>query len=77
MPSASAVPSGVAMSIDERREHRGCASSAACSVGSWKTLSVGSCQNQRSDQPCSEVRERPELKAKRIASSTGTSDQTM
>ena len=51
--------------------------SAACSVGSWTTLRVGSFQNQRSDQPCSDVRERPELKAKRIASSTGTSDQGM
>jgi hypothetical protein len=33
--------------------------------------------NQRSDQPCSDVRERPELNAKRIASSTGSSDHAM
>ena len=33
-------------------------------------------QNQRSDQPCADVRERPSLNANRIASSTGTSDHS-
>jgi hypothetical protein len=33
--------------------------------------------NQRSEKPCQLVRERPSLKANRIASSTGTIVQTM
>ncbi len=41
MPSARAVPSGVAMTITIAASSRLCLS-AACSVGSWKTLSVGS-----------------------------------
>ena len=40
--------------------------SASSSVGSWNTLRFGSPQNQRNDQPCADVRERPSLNAKRI-----------
>ncbi len=75
-PSASAVPSGVAISIVSAASSRLC-SSAAISVGSCSTLRFGSCVNQRSEKPCSDVRERPELNAKRIASRTGSSDQAM
>jgi hypothetical protein len=64
------------MSIASPASFRLC-SRAERSVGSWKTLSVGSCQNQRIDQPCAALRERPSLNAKRIASSTGASDQRM
>ena len=73
-PSASAVPSGVAIAIASAASSSSCRS-AERSVGSCRTLSIGSLQNHRSDQPCIVVRERPALNAKRIASSTGTSDQ--
>ena len=72
-PIASAVPSGVAISIASAASTSEC-SSALHSVGSLRTLSVGSVQNQRSEKPCVDVRERPSLNAKRIASSTGSSD---
>jgi hypothetical protein len=75
-PSASAVPSGVAISIVSAASSSDWPS-AASSVGSWSTLRLGSPVNQRSEKPCSAVRERPSLKAKRIASSTGSNDQMM
>src|SRR3954468_21126111 len=74
-PTASAVPIGVATAIANPASTSEC-SSAVHSVGSWRTDSVGSVQNQRSESPCNDVRERPELNAKRIASNTGTSDQS-
>ena len=74
-PIASATPSGVAISIASPASSSEC-SSAAASVGSLRTLSVGSVQNQRSEKPCADVRERPSLNANRIANTTGSSDQT-
>jgi hypothetical protein len=68
------VPSGVAISIASPASTSECCS-AAHTVGSLRTDSVGSVQNQRSENPCEEVRERPSLNANRIASSTGSSDQ--
>ena len=73
-PIASATPSGVAITIESPASTSEC-SSADHKVGSLRTLRVGSVQNQRSEKPCEDVRERPSLNAKRIASSTGTSDQ--
>jgi len=75
-PSARAVPKGVAIAMHSAARISECVS-ALHSVGSWRTLSTGSVQNQRSDQPCADERERPSLNAKRIASSTGSSDQAM
>ena len=75
-PSASATPSGVAISIASAASSRLC-TSAWLSVGSCSTLRFGSCVNHRIDQPWNELRERPALNAKRIASSTGTIDQAM
>ena len=75
-PSASATPSGVAISIASAASCR-LWTSASLSDGSCSTLRFGSCVNQRSDQPWNELRERPSLKAKRIASRTGTSDHAM
>jgi hypothetical protein len=41
---------------------------------SWNNESVGSPVHQRSEKPCHETRERPSLKEKTTAISTGSSD---
>ncbi len=75
-PIASAVPSGVAISIASPASTSECSQRRRTASGRCARSSVGSVQNQRSDKPCDDVRERPSLNAKRIASSTGSSDQT-
>ena len=50
--------------------------SAPCSAGSWNTLPVEPV-NQRNENPCQVVRERPLLNANATASNTGTTDQMM
>ncbi len=50
--------------------------SASRSEGSWSTLPV-SPVNQRNENPCQVVRERPSLKANAMAISTGSSAQRM
>ena len=68
-PSASATPSGVATATQITASSSVC-SSASRSAGSLRTLPV-SPVNQRNENPCQVVRERPALNAKAIASSTG------
>ncbi len=72
-PSARATPSGVAMSTQTTPRKR-VWRSAPCSAGSCSTLPL-SPVNQRVEKPCHVVRERPLLKANRIAIPTGISDQ--
>ena len=73
-PSASATPSGVAMATQITASSSVCPS-ASRSAGSCRTLPVAPV-NQRNENPCHVVRERPALKANAIASRTGTTDQS-
>ena len=63
-PSASATPSGVATATQITASSSVCPS-ASRSAGSWSTLPV-SPVNQRNENPCQVVRERPSLKANAI-----------
>ena len=72
-PSASATPSGVATAT-QITASSSVWPSASRSAGSWSTLPV-SPVNQRKENPCQVVRERPSLNANAIASSTGSTAQ--
>ena len=74
-PSASATPSGT-VSATAMAASFMLWKSADRRSGSCHTERFGSCQYQRSDQPCETERERPSLKEKRIAMRIGTIDQT-
>ena len=74
-PRASVTPSGTEITTVIAASSSVCWS-ALCRAGSWKTLPVDPV-NQRNENPCHVVRERPALNANRIASPTGTIDQTM
>ena len=74
-PRARATPSGVATATQMTARTSVCFS-APWRAGSWSTLPVAPV-NQRNENPCQVVRERPSLKANRIAIATGTIDQTM
>ena len=74
-PSASATPSGVATATQITASSSVCPS-ASRSAGSWSTLPF-SPVNQRKENPCQVVRERPLLNANAIAISTGSTAQRM
>ena len=71
----AATPSGIGTTTQITARMSVC-SRAPCSAGSWKTLPVAPV-NQRNENPCQVVRERPLLNANAIAITTGRTDQTM
>src|SRR5262245_21793525 len=69
-PSASATPSGVAISTVKAASRR-LFVSASRRLGSCQTEPIGSCQYQRNEKPCQAVRDRPELNDNWTAMTTG------
>ncbi len=75
-PTASATPSGVAMTIVNAASLR-LWNRARRRLGSCQTERSGSPRYQRSEKPDHALRERPALKENSTAMITGTRDQTM
>ena len=71
---ANITPSGTVMSVVITPSFNVC-NSAVCSAASCQTDLVGSPKYHRAEKPCHTVRDRPSLKEKMTAISTGISDQ--
>ena len=75
MPIAKAVPSGTAISTVMNESRKVC-SIAVRRLGSWKSESNGSPVHHRIEKPCQVLRERPALKEKITAITTGIIDHS-